>query len=74
MAKREKIRKDLKILEAWIDKKMLKCRGLVEEMEINFTVAEIGVPDKNGKIAARNMDELKALLFSAQDKMKKGIS
>ena len=76
MAKREKIRKDIKILAAWVDEKKqaLRCRGLVDDIEVDFIAAQVGVPDKNGKIVAKNMDDLYIALASAQERIKKGVS
>lgn len=68
--KKGKERKDIKIVAAWIENnKVLRCRGMVDDVEVAFKAAEVGHPDPNGNVMT--LDGMKELLNSLQDKMRR---
>ena len=62
--------KSVKVTSAWIEQdRQLRCRGIVEDMEIDFVAAKVGLADKDGNVWT--LENLKTLLASIQEKIKK---
>lgn len=70
MFDRWKNRKDIRIIRAWIeDNKILRCRAVVDDVDVYFKAAEVGVADPNGEITT--LDSMKKLFSSIQAMIKK---
>lgn len=64
-----KKKNSVKVTSAWIENDTkLRCKGIVEDIEIDFIAAQIG-SDKDGKIWT--LDALKIALADIQKKIKK---
>lgn len=75
MTKKEKLRKGIKITAAWIENnKTLRCRGMVDDIEVAFAAAEVGVPSSTpaqpGQPRPMSLDDMKVLLKDLQLQIK----